>query len=862
MNQFLSLTGTSAGAKAVTALFNSGRIENLAANGSGAKFSYNESPHKKSKWEVTASYATVKAAIANYDDHVKVEFAVLSIEGVTHAVTEEIDGSDIVFVFDGGSSTSDVYVEKNGRSIKYNVNHTYAATTTLLNTVASQSTTDVIGTATITTANITTLNVTGTSTISGGFDIIKSVASASTDGMDVDMNVTVALSAAEEVNGFDIHVDGLAADADTSLLNGVKIAINSPTTSRADATGILVDVASVRSTADTDQAFLAGFSGTLNNAGASWYGIRVAAPGTYTHTNGSWYGSHILNTTLISNGNAYGEYIDMSSTDMINNKYGIYINKNLTNNSADPYAQTNNALYVRQNTGSKSTGASTVSNVTALFSQTNQAEAASADVYSGKALSVIYSATTAAAGTATNTAIGLHVSYTLNETAGVLTSNSFSCAHVEFITSGTPVINAGTYNFLLLEGTNDASPAYAATSYVNGLNIDMSAMIVTDADLSLAGLSITMPAVGTSAQNAITTNGRIFTSSAPTGINLSAISIGTYATPVVDANASDAFAFTINMSTAVNKTGAGDSCMGAYVRVSNTADGANTRLQGVLASTAVAFDCYDAYGLQSNMTISAGAVATGNLAAVSGKVIVSDAVATGIISAGLFTLEGAFNPAALTYGVWIDITAGITADSGLIINNNASTCTNGINLTGTFTSHITSSTSMVIDMPVPALGAGFGNAAIAKWLPYGRKGISGMKVTEFYLDLTGLNSSGTQDDIIGDLGEVDCNFGQITAAIHGAVDTIEIICTEAPTGADPDIDFYVATVATGAEDALITDLVETPLLVSGANWTIGRTQYATGLPAADTYLYLACGAGAGGDNLYTAGKFIIRIYGS
>jgi hypothetical protein len=219
-------------------------------------------------------------------------------------------------------------------------------------------------------------------------------------------------------------------------------------------------------------------------------------------------------------------------------------------------------------------------------------------------------------------------------------------------------------------------------------------------------------AAGVTIDGVVLKDGSVRTTSPPTGLNASAFSIGTYATPVVDANASDAFALTINMSTGVNKTSAGDSCMGAYVRMSNTANGVNTRLQGVLASTAVAFDCFDAYGLQSNMTISAGAVATGNLTAVSGKVTVSDAVATGVISAGLFTLDGAFNPTASTYGVWIDITNGITADAGLIINNNASTVVTAISVAGGATTGLlfTGTYTNVIDLTSATLTEGSDNA--------------------------------------------------------------------------------------------------------------------------------------------------------
>ncbi len=508
--------------------------------------------------------------------------------------------------------------------------------------------------------------------------------------VNINLDVTTTALTADTVNGVNIDLDGLAADADTSLLNGITVTLTAPSTSRADTSGLVVGIDSVRDTADTDNGLVVGFTGTMSNASADSYGVRVTTAG-FTHTNGVFHGLYCTVPTAVTAGTAYGGHIVVDSTALSNPKYGLYITKNLVNNAASgALSQTNSALSIAQISSSltAASGATTVSNTAVQFNVTNSAALATADVWGGTVLNLTYSATTTGAGTATNVATGLFIDYDITETAGTLSDTAFNVAYIDFDTTGTPAFANGTYNLLLIDADTASSIDAAATVTLNGIKVDLSGTVVTDGDLTLYGLNVVMPTLGTSPMAAITTNGRIVTTSAPAGLNSSTISIGTYATPVVDANASDAFALTINMSTAVNKTGAGDSCMGAYVRISNTADGANTRLQGVLASTGVAFDCYDAYGLQSNMSISAGAVATGNLTAVSGKVTVADAVATGIISAGLFTLEGAFNPAALTYGVWIDITAGITADSGLIINNNASTCVNGIKLSGTFTQDI------------------------------------------------------------------------------------------------------------------------------------------------------------------------------
>ena len=175
---------------------------------------------------------------------------------------------------------------------------------------------------------------------------------------------------------------------------------------------------------------------------------------------------------------------------------------------------------------------------------------------------------------------------------------------------------------------------------------------------------------------------------------------------------------------------------------------------------------------------------------------------------------------------------------------------------------VSSATSLITSMSTPTVGTGFDGAAVAKWIPYGTFGVSGPKVTEFIFDLTNLVNSTTADDIIGESATANCNYGQITAAIHGTVFAMEITCLETPAGGDPDIDFYSATEATGTENALVTDLTETLLLARTASWAINDYRsVVTALPAANDYLYLAVGSAGGAPGTYTAGKFKIRFYG-
>ena len=137
--------------------------------------------------------------------------------------------------------------------------------------------------------------------------------------------------------------------------------------------------------------------------------------------------------------------------------------------------------------------------------------------------------------------------------------------------------------------------------------------------------------------------------------------------------------------------------------------------------------------------------------------------------------------------------------------------------------------------------------------------IGGIIRTSILIDLTGLSSSTTDLDIIGQ-GAVAAHLGQITAARTGTILTGRVTCLEAPVGGVTDIDLYSATEATGVFDGGIAALTETALLTSGAAWTLGRTVPIAAVPAANEYLYLTCGT-LGTAAAYTAGKFLIELEG-
>ena len=177
--------------------------------------------------------------------------------------------------------------------------------------------------------------------------------------------------------------------------------------------------------------------------------------------------------------------------------------------------------------------------------------------------------------------------------------------------------------------------------------------------------------------------------------------------------------------------------------------------------------------------------------------------------------------------------------------------------------HIRAEETLITDMLAPTIGSGFGDAEQANWIPFGKRATSGVFVTELLLDITGLQNSGTQNDIIGDDGEANCHFGQLLTTTVGTIQAAKITCVETPAGGNTDVDFYCAVESTGAENALITGLTET-LLVNHGAWTEGDEEIipSTTLPAVNQYLYIADGTGGGGDQTYTAGRFLITLYGT
>jgi len=509
---------------------------------------------------------------------------------------------------------------------------------------------------------------------------VEVATTSSVNAVDVAISHDTGMTGGTEiVKGFNVVLTGLAGNANGAAVHGYYVDAAAVTGERADYSGYTVDISSVRDTSDTDAGLTVGFTGTLNDSGATWYGTRVAGS-TGTFTDGDWYGHHIGHNTA-SSANIYGVSIDFDGVGINNDaKVGFVISKGLVNSTAVGALANNSRLlelFSTNATSATASGATSVTGYMATLQQVNSTAVATADIYSGTVFGTSYSATTTGAGTATSNATALEVDYNLNATFAGLSATAFDVATIDYDTVGAVDFAAGAYNLLSIYGNDAGTPTHTAGSILSGINLDLSGIDYTDADLTVYGLNLSMPSA--------------------------------------------------------------------------------------LAASTVA--------------------------------------------------------------------------------------------------HLHADTSIVTDMPVPAVGADIDNpgTAINAWIPYGKKGTSGLTVTEFYIDLAGLSSVATDGDVIGDTGQTtSATLGQYTVAIQGAtIVAIEMVCLEAPTAGDADIDLY-----SNASGTLSIDDAAgggTQLIAAGESWTNGMVKGATDVPTATHYFYLTSGAGAAGD--YSQGKFLIRFYG-
>jgi hypothetical protein len=134
--------------------------------------------------------------------------------------------------------------------------------------------------------------------------------------------------------------------------------------------------------------------------------------------------------------------------------------------------------------------------------------------------------------------------------------------------------------------------------------------------------------------------------------------------------------------------------------------------------------------------------------------------------------------------------------------------------------------------------------------------------TEYYIDLTGLESIADDGDIIGNdiATDLPAYLMQVTAAVNGTIQWGQMTCLEVPTTGADDVDLACGDEGDGVVNDDGTALTNYAALVTaGGAWTLMLTKPFIAVPSADQYLYLLSGEAVAGT--YDAGKFLIEMWG-
>ena len=173
--------------------------------------------------------------------------------------------------------------------------------------------------------------------------------------------------------------------------------------------------------------------------------------------------------------------------------------------------------------------------------------------------------------------------------------------------------------------------------------------------------------------------------------------------------------------------------------------------------------------------------------------------------------------------------------------------------TATFTGAITSNVLQAAEHGAGLIGTGTFGAPKTY-----RRTENGVIITTIKFDLTGLASSATTEDAIGLAAGGVAILGRNVVAVNGVIFRATLSCLETPAGTGAATDIDIATNATGTIE--YDGAVSTAKLINGASLAIGKT-LVNEVPAmtANHYLYIASGTGSAGT--YTAGQFILTMYG-
>ena len=134
---------------------------------------------------------------------------------------------------------------------------------------------------------------------------------------------------------------------------------------------------------------------------------------------------------------------------------------------------------------------------------------------------------------------------------------------------------------------------------------------------------------------------------------------------------------------------------------------------------------------------------------------------------------------------------------------------------------------------------------------------NGVIVTQTKIDLTGLTSKDTANDVIGLAAGGAAYIGRNVVATNGVIFKVELSCIETPAGGDDDVNVVANSSATLAYN----DAGGTTYLSNSGDLLAGQTiQNLVPAITANDYFYLTAGTG---DTVaaYTAGMYVLTTYG-
>jgi hypothetical protein len=213
---------------------------------------------------------------------------------------------------------------------------------------------------------------------------------------------------------------------------------------------------------------------------------------------------------------------------------------------------------------------------------------------------------------------------------------------------------------------------------------------------------------------------------------------------------------------------------------------------------------------------------------------------------------GAFNLAVANSGIAVNIghtTSETTVNDNLSVTGNAAVTGNAV-ITGTTTNG--------------AVTTEHGAGAIAtSFAPITRRYTeNGVIITKIHFDLTGLKAKGgTANDVIG-VGTVPAFIGRNVVALNGIIYRAELACIEVPAAASGTLttDIDIATNSAGTID--YDEAGGTAKLFNTAAMVAGE-QVVNIIPAltANHYFYLVEADTTASDCVFSAGQFVMTLYG-